>query len=78
MTYSEPEKLAIVYRAKTGCRQYTFENADDLHAWGTRWPYKLENVRLQTVINRRVVDDTITPAPALAAAFLDAILRNTK
>lgn len=47
MTDIEAPKLAaLVYRLRTGCKQYAFETPEQLEAWAKRHPYKNEHLRV--------------------------------
>ncbi len=41
---SNSEIIALVFRLKTGCRQYLFYSLEELQAWAGRKPYKDEFV----------------------------------
>lgn len=41
------EPLILVFREKTGCRQYVFRKFGDLVTWVQRKPYRFERLRVQ-------------------------------
>ena len=64
-----PPLSAIVYRFGKGCKQYAFENADELAAWAARHPYKNEQLRVMPVKDCKFLGDRWMPA-AEAAEFV--------
>lgn len=41
--------VALVFRDKTGCRQYPFHTVGDLRAWAARHPYRDEDLKVRVV-----------------------------
>jgi hypothetical protein len=62
--------VALVYREKTGCRQYAFDSVADLEAWAARSPYKGEMLRVLPVKGVRVIGDGRCIHASEAAAFV--------
>jgi len=57
---------ALVYRYGKGCKQYSFESADELAAWAARHPYKNEHIRVMPVKDRVILGDHWMPAKEAA------------
>lgn len=49
-TPRHPRPVALVYRARTGCRQYPFFSADELQAWAARHPYRNETLTVHPIL----------------------------
>lgn len=47
--HQAPKLVALVYRQKTGCKQYAFETVRELDAWTRRHPYRNEVLRVMPV-----------------------------
>lgn len=58
--------VALVYRKKTGCRQYCFDTVEALADWASRHPYRNEDLRVQVIHGRRFVSDYTVAAPQAA------------
>lgn len=75
MTRATPQLQALVFRFKTGCRQYAFPNAEELETWAARHPYNKETLRVQVYTEAGKVADQWTPAKK-AADFVRETLRS--
>lgn len=47
--------LFLVYRQKTGCRQYAFESLEEIEKWAKRKPYAQEVLTVHIAIERKFV-----------------------
>ena len=47
--------LFLVYREKTGCRQYAFESLEEVEKWAKRKPYAQEVLTVHIGIERKPV-----------------------
>ena len=41
--------IALAFRTKTGCRQYSFRSLEEIEKWAKRKPYKDENIVVRMV-----------------------------
>lgn len=68
-----PNIIALVYRAKSGCRQYPFETVEALAYFSTRHPYKNEHLKVIPIINGKLGTPFIAHASNAAARLQQEI-----
>lgn len=68
---SENGLLFLIYREKTGCRQYAFESIEEAEKWGARKPYAQELLTVHVGVNRRPERTIYVPGRSLGLALRD-------
>ena len=41
--------IALVFRLKTGCKQYSFRSLEEIKNWASRKPYKNEDIVVRMI-----------------------------
>lgn len=64
--------LMLVYRVKTGCRQYPFDSMEAFRKWTARRPYRNELIRVQVIgTDDRIAADSGCVSTEEARRFLE-------
>lgn len=72
---NRPPLIALIYRQRTGCRQYAFETVEQIKQFTKRYPYRTETIRVMPVNDREILGDAWIPAGEAAEFVRVAIAK---